>query len=243
MLVRRLVSGVRSSWPASATSCRCRSRDAASADVIRLNDRLSRAISSAPCAGIRVPRSSVRAMCSTASVSSSTGRSDARAIIRPAPADTSTPNAATAISISARSLSGRSTWSSRIAYDSATRVPSSVSAGRVRIRTPVLSPPDVTPDPLWTACAARPAATSRSARATVSAPASGTVQRVPSAFTICTMSYGPGKRNVDPDSLGAGEHTATSRVRSTAIRPPRPGSPARPGGPPPSTPSLRSSSR
>ena len=47
-LVRSEVSGVRSSWPASATSWRCRSREADSAASIALNARASRAISSLP---------------------------------------------------------------------------------------------------------------------------------------------------------------------------------------------------
>ena len=62
-LVRSEVSGVRSSWPASATSWRCRSREAASAASIWLNAVASRAISSSPSTGSG-RRSSVRAMCS-----------------------------------------------------------------------------------------------------------------------------------------------------------------------------------
>ena len=50
-LVRSEVSGVRSSWPASATSWRCRSREAASAASIWLNAVASRAISSSPSTG------------------------------------------------------------------------------------------------------------------------------------------------------------------------------------------------
>ena len=50
-LVRSEVSGVRSSWPASATSRRCRSREAASAASIWLNAVASRAISSSPSTG------------------------------------------------------------------------------------------------------------------------------------------------------------------------------------------------
>ena len=49
--MRSEVSGVRSSWPASATSWRCRSRDAASAASIWLNAVASRAISSSPSTG------------------------------------------------------------------------------------------------------------------------------------------------------------------------------------------------
>ena len=50
-LVRSEVSGVRSSWPASATSRRCRSREADSAASIALNAVASRAISSSPSTG------------------------------------------------------------------------------------------------------------------------------------------------------------------------------------------------
>lgn len=116
ILVRREVSGVRSSCPASAISCCCRSRDDASAAVIALKDVLSRAISSCPSTGIRTFRSSVRAMCSTVPVSVSTGRSPARAIHRPADAAPSTPTPVTASSTQARvssawlfSVSGRAT--------------------------------------------------------------------------------------------------------------------------------------
>ncbi len=45
MLVRRLVSGVRSSWPASAISCAWRSRDEASDRSIWLNDSARTAMS------------------------------------------------------------------------------------------------------------------------------------------------------------------------------------------------------
>ena len=66
MFVRSEVSGVRSSWPASAMSCDWRSREVAREPVMELNDRESRAISSSPSTGIRTVRSSVRATCSTA---------------------------------------------------------------------------------------------------------------------------------------------------------------------------------
>ena len=111
MLVRNDVSGVRSSWPASAMSCCWRSREDASAAVIALNDSLSRAISSSPSTGIRTFRSSVRAMCSTVSVSRSTGRSPARAIHNPADAAPTTPMPATARSTQARV---RKLWSTSV---------------------------------------------------------------------------------------------------------------------------------
>ena len=62
--MRSEVSGVRSSWPASATSWRCRSREAASAASIWLKAVASRAISSSPSTGSG-RRSSVRAISST----------------------------------------------------------------------------------------------------------------------------------------------------------------------------------
>ena len=55
--MRSEVSGVRSSWPASATSRRCRSREAAARPSIALNAVASRAISSSPSTGAaRGPR-------------------------------------------------------------------------------------------------------------------------------------------------------------------------------------------
>ena len=48
MLVRRLVSGVRNSWPASEMSCACCWREDARARSMELNDRASRASSSSP---------------------------------------------------------------------------------------------------------------------------------------------------------------------------------------------------
>ena len=83
MLVRSEVSGVRSSWPASATSRRCRSREAASEASIWLNAVASRAISSSPSTRIGASRS-VRAMSSAAAVSRRTGRSPLRATPQPA---------------------------------------------------------------------------------------------------------------------------------------------------------------
>ena len=83
-LVRSEVSGVRSSWPASATSRRWRSRDADRATSIALKAVASRAISSSPSTGSGV-RSSVRAISSTAVVRRRTGRRPLRAT-RPAAA-------------------------------------------------------------------------------------------------------------------------------------------------------------
>ena len=90
MLVRSEVSGVRSSCPASATSWRCRSREAPSAVSTWLNDAASRAISSSPSTGSGV-RSSVRAISSTAAVRRRTGRRPLRATPQPATGRPSTP--------------------------------------------------------------------------------------------------------------------------------------------------------
>ncbi len=73
-LVRRLVSGVRSSCPASATSRRCRSRERCRARSMSLNDAARLASSSSPVIGIGFS-SSVRAMCSAAALSWRTGSS------------------------------------------------------------------------------------------------------------------------------------------------------------------------
>ena len=91
MLVRSEVSGVRSSWLASATSWRWRTRDASSAVSIMLNALAKRAISSSPSTGSRV-RSSVRAIRSTAVVSRRTGRRPLLATSQPAKPAASTPS-------------------------------------------------------------------------------------------------------------------------------------------------------
>ncbi len=90
-LVRSEVSGVRSSWPASVTRRLWRSREADRAVSISLNALASRAISSAPSTGSGSSRS-VRAMCSTESVSRRTGRSPLRATPQPATPAITTPS-------------------------------------------------------------------------------------------------------------------------------------------------------
>ena len=90
MLVRRLVSGVRNSCPASAISRCCRSREEARDRSIRLNASASRVMSSLPLTAIGV-RSSVRVTCSTAAASSRTGRRLERATALPAMAASTTP--------------------------------------------------------------------------------------------------------------------------------------------------------
>ena len=74
MLVRKLVSGVRNSWPASEMSWACCWRDAASAASMALNERARRASSSSPFTSMVDSRSWVVATCSAAAVSRSTGR-------------------------------------------------------------------------------------------------------------------------------------------------------------------------
>ena len=90
MLVRRLVSGVRSSCPASAISWACRSREELSERSIWLNDSASRARS--PVASISMGVSSVVAViCSTAAESWRTGRRLDRAMVTPTIAAITTP--------------------------------------------------------------------------------------------------------------------------------------------------------
>ena len=90
MLVRSEVSGVRSSWLASATSCRWRTRDASRETSSWLNAVASRATSSSPSTG-RAVKSSVRATRSTAVVSRRTGRRPLLATSQPASPAVSTP--------------------------------------------------------------------------------------------------------------------------------------------------------
>lgn len=104
-----------------------------------LNDRLSRAISSRPSTGMAVSRSSVRAMCSTTSVSRSTGASPARAMRRPATAAPTTPTADTATSSRARLFSDSSTWVRGLATDTAK------PSGSRRVNTRIGVPSAVSP--------------------------------------------------------------------------------------------------
>ena len=83
MFVRRLVSGVRSSCEASATSCRCAFSDRSSASSIVLKLSARRESSSRPFASIRLSRSCVSVTCSVARVSRRTGASAARATTSP----------------------------------------------------------------------------------------------------------------------------------------------------------------
>ncbi len=84
---------------------------------MELKDRDRRAISSSPSSGIRTVRSSVRAMCSTAPVSSSTGRSPVRATHRPAAPAPTTPIPHTRISTQVRVDSGLSMSASGLAME------------------------------------------------------------------------------------------------------------------------------
>ena len=119
--MRSDVSGVRSSWPASATSWRCRSREADSEVSIELKARASRAISSLPSTSIG-SSFSVRAMSSAAWVSRRTGRRPLRATPQPASAAVTTP-ATPKISITRPSVSrvasfGASDWATTSATPS-----------------------------------------------------------------------------------------------------------------------------
>lgn len=90
---------------------------------MELKDRDRRAISSSPSCGICTVRSSVRAMCSTAPVSSSTGRSPVRATHRPAAPAPTTPTPQTKSSTQARVDSGFSMSASGLATEMATLPP------------------------------------------------------------------------------------------------------------------------
>ncbi len=104
MLVRRLVSGVLSSWPASAISWACRTREELSEASIWLNDEASRARS--PLASILIGDSSLVAVtCSTASESWRTGRRLDRATLAPTIAAMITPEPPKLISTSHSELS------------------------------------------------------------------------------------------------------------------------------------------
>ena len=93
MFVFRLVSGVRSSCEASATSCRCARLESSSAPSIVLKLVASRPSSSSPVEvdSIRCERSRVSVTASVVSVSRRTGASAARATSRPSAAATRHP--------------------------------------------------------------------------------------------------------------------------------------------------------
>ena len=90
-LSRRLVSGVRSSWLASLTSCRWAVSDRCSAPSMVLNDAASRPSSSARCTSTRRPGSPVAVTSSATAASRPTGASPARATAQPASAASPTP--------------------------------------------------------------------------------------------------------------------------------------------------------
>ena len=117
MFVRRLVSGVRSSCDASATSWLRARVDSSRAPSIVLKLLARRLSSSRPSTSIRSERSPVSVTVSVASVSRRTGASAARETIRPSPPAMSVPPVAIRIRsqrIRARawsvSSSGRAIW-------------------------------------------------------------------------------------------------------------------------------------
>ena len=95
MFVRTLVSGVRSSWDASATSWRCARVDSSSAPSIVLKLAASRLSSSVPSTSMRSERSWVSETRSTVVVRRVTGVSAARATTSPSPAAITIPPSAT----------------------------------------------------------------------------------------------------------------------------------------------------
>ena len=82
--VRRLVSGVRSSWLASCTRRCCCARDSSSAASIALNDRAKRPTSSRRCTAIGCSSRPLTATSSAAFVSRTSGRAVRLAISQPA---------------------------------------------------------------------------------------------------------------------------------------------------------------
>ena len=106
-LVRRLVSGVRSSWEASRTSWLWARRDDSSASSSRLKVRRRRPSSSGPPGESRRETSVVSARSSTVSVSELSGTSAVRATSQPRTTASRTPTRATAPSSSARRSSSR----------------------------------------------------------------------------------------------------------------------------------------
>ncbi len=147
-LVRRLVSGVRSSWEASSTSWLWARRDDSSASSRRLKVRRRRPSSSGPPGESRRETSVVSARSSTVSVSEFSGTSAVRATSQPRTTARRTPTKATAPSRSASFFSSESTLSS-VAICSAppsTRTPdwTGVPAGRCSTYSRIWFPSTVT---------------------------------------------------------------------------------------------------
>ena len=134
MFVFRLVSGVRSSCEASATSCRCARLEPSSAASIVLKLVASRPSSSSPVEvdSIRCERSRVSVTASVVSVSRRTGASAARETIRPSAAATPIPPTAIRIRKSVIRCSVRFTSPSGLAIWTAYGV-----AGMVRTRNSI----------------------------------------------------------------------------------------------------------
>ena len=112
MFVRRLVTGVRSSCEASATSWRCASTEASSAlterssaSSIALKLPARRPISSSPTGSMRRLRSRVAATCSVASVRCFSGCTAAPATRRPKSAASAMPPTSSSTRIRRRRLS------------------------------------------------------------------------------------------------------------------------------------------
>ena len=117
MFARRLAIGVRSSWLASSTRCRCASTELSSAASAPLKLRASRPSSSRPPSSSRWDRSGSSITASVRRVKRVTGASAARATRAPSSAATATPAAASSASTSSSrssddstSVSGRATW-------------------------------------------------------------------------------------------------------------------------------------
>ena len=116
-LARRLAIGVRSSWLASATRCRCASTERSSASSVALKLRARRASSSSPSTSSRCERSGLAISASVRRVKRAIGASAVRADERAegrgqrdaADADGQHQDQAAAASASSTSVSGRAT--------------------------------------------------------------------------------------------------------------------------------------
>ena len=184
-LVRRDVTGVRSSCEASATSRRCAAWDTCTRSSMASKRWAMRPTSSSPRAPMRRPRSPVASMCSAARVSSAIGRITGRANRRVIAAAKAIPAATSSTSTIRRRPSAASTLSSERPSCTAPSPPIGTVMTRRCTPSAVRSLRNGRP---W------PPATARSRLATAIGSPPRRSRTPPSGATTCENSAGPPAR-------------------------------------------------
>ena len=216
-LVRALVSGVRSSCEASATSRRCEARACSTAASMALKRSARRPSSSWLETSMRRERSCVVDTCSAASVSSRTGASTARDPRRPSAAASRVAPAPTATSSSTRRSRVAST--SPAGRTNMTATPG--ATGAVTMRT--VCPSTLRSDEVLAPASRRPPARRASSRRPAAARRAPRSRRRWPSRTACSRPR--------PPSSGAGTSTRASTRSTFGDRARRPAAATAPGSP------------